>query len=420
MLISKVTEYLDKIYDTNMKYPDDRVAVHLVGPPGIGKTAVVREWSRRRAARLDRKFIDLNKLSNEAIQELLTSDYDNIFIYREESLFSIVPEDFSGLPDRRRDMGISLYLPLAYVKLFSKYPGVLFLDEYANEERRNMIAASYRITRDNIIGYTSMHPGVFVVAASNSLRHSSIANPIPKPARDRFWTVEVDADKDGWIDYMNRKYGDAWDRRVLAYHMKSNWVNFIANIDDDMADDGFTPPATPRGWTWLSLVIYGLDDLDAIREFARGKVGAMIGDEFVAFISVKLPRLEEVFKRPEIFADLDTQAKYMLLLEMARKTPIRVRSRRDRELLDGICRVLDFIVQESGLVGGRSGSTDSGGIKVSAEHFMAYMMLIPGSGVEQQNKRLLVRNYAMKNYPRVQQAIQVCGSYIIQTDIGDR
>lgn len=275
--------------------------LHLIGPPGIGKSQMVREWAEERASRLGLRFCDSPKCPTAGDE----------FLFVDWRTTELDPLDLNGLPSRMEGKGYADFLPLKTALALSERPGVLFLDEFMNESRNNMIAAAYKIVRDRRIGQVKIHPGVTIVAASNPPEHSSIATSLPKPLRDRFCFVEVSAPKlEAWAEYMDNKHPDGWDKRVLAF---LSWKPSAFLSDTEEKDDnGWEPPATPRGWEFVATLKPSAlwDDL------VRGKLGRT-GAEFLAFVKANPPSLEKLAKDPSAISSLTVEQKYLVAVNLA-------------------------------------------------------------------------------------------------------
>jgi hypothetical protein len=210
-----------------------------------------------------------------------------------------------------------MFLPLALAKLLSKTAGLLFLDEFLNESRPNMLSAAYKIVRDYKIGDISLNKQTLVVAASNGSEHSSISNSIPKPLRDRFDFIETEASSaDSWAEWMDKRYGAAkWERNILAY-LAWKPSDFLANTTDTVEDNGYEPPATPRGWSYVSLAFTKTEDQDLRASIAKGKLGR-IGETLLAFLANKVPPFNELVAKPEVIRAFNIEQKYLAALTVA-------------------------------------------------------------------------------------------------------
>lgn len=176
---------------------------------------------------------------------------------------------------------------------------------------------AYKIVRDYKIGDIALNKQTLVVAASNSAEHSSISNSIPKPLRDRFDFIEAEPPTvESWVEWMDKRYGPAnWERNVLAYlHWRPS--DFLANTNDTVEDNGYEPPATPRGWSYVSLAFTKVQDPEMRASIAKGKLGR-VGETLLAFLANKVPPFEELIAQPEVIAGFNIEQKYLAALTVA-------------------------------------------------------------------------------------------------------
>jgi MoxR-like ATPase len=104
-----------------------RLPAYLAGPPGIGKSAVVRKFAQEQGLQLVTLMLS-----------------------------QIEPSDVRGLPFLDKDAGRTRWLiPEFYPETDSDSGGILILDELANAEPRVQVAA-YQLLLDRKVGeYTS-------------------------------------------------------------------------------------------------------------------------------------------------------------------------------------------------------------------------------------------------------------------------
>ena len=315
--LEEVPALLDLCYEMRLK-GYERCTPHLIGPPGIGKSTIVQEWSKGKAEELGLEWHDYDELSPQDVDRIL-QEPDRHFIFADKRLTNMDPTDF-GIP---RDVTINgkkfiRYLPIDLAILLHYCAGVLFLDEFSNESRPNMVANSYKLCRDYKMGDVSFSKSVLVVAASNSPETSEIVNRIPVPLRDRFMFIEVEPPSiEAWAEWMDKTYGpDSWDRAVLAY-LKWKPSDFLANYTETSADTGWVPPATPRGWSYTALAFKMLKtDGNLRRVIAKGKLGS-VGEMFCSFLENKVPEFDELVKHPEVIRGFNIEQKYLAALTIA-------------------------------------------------------------------------------------------------------
>ena len=315
MKLDSIEKRLDLAYDMRMGELEP-ITPHLIGPPGVGKSTIVKEYAEAKARQLQKRFVDFDALTAEDIEQLLNSP-DKNYIFADKRLTGLDPVDLSGIPRLVNDSKYVMFLPLALAKLLSKTAGLLFLDEFLNENRPNMLSAAYKIVRDYKIGDIALNKQTLVVAASNGAEHSSISNSIPKPLRDRFDFIEAEPPTvENWVEWMDKRYGPtSWERNILAYlHWRPS--DFLANTNDTVEDNGYEPPATPRGWSYVSLAFTKIQDPEMRASVAKGKLGR-VGDTLLAFLANKVPPFEDLIAQPEIISGFNIEQKYLAALTVS-------------------------------------------------------------------------------------------------------
>jgi hypothetical protein len=180
-----------------------------------------------------------------------------------------------------------------------------------------MLSASYKIIRDYKIGDIALSKQVLVVAASNGSEHSSLSNNIPKPLRDRFDFIETEAPTiENWTNWMDKQYGaNKWERNILAYLL---WKpsDFLTNTNDTLEDNGYEPPASPRGWAYVSLALAKTQDPQLRESIAKGKLGK-VGEMLLAFLANTVPPFEELAEKPQVIRTFNIEKKYLAALTVA-------------------------------------------------------------------------------------------------------
>jgi len=285
-----------------------RTSVLLLGGPGIGKTTAVEEAARELASEAGREFVDYD----DRLADRILGDPEKYFVFHNLPLVGVEPVDLTGHP--RLDDGRVKYFPLAWAEVMSRCPGMLFLDDFLDTQRPDVMSAAYRITLERRIGYVRLHPDVQVVAASNTPEYSVLSQMMPPPLANRLAIVQVDPPTvKEWAGWMDRVHGEKWDRRVLAYLMR-------------FEDHLFRPPketetlqefGSPRSWTALALALANrVNGSEVFEAF----VGPELAVKFKAFLETEVD-LEELLSRPEGWGRLSVDAKYIVSLMLANLLP---------------------------------------------------------------------------------------------------
>ncbi|RLI76087.1 hypothetical protein DRP04_12930, partial [Archaeoglobales archaeon] len=203
------------------------------------------------------------------------------------------------------------YKPLRWARVLSMAPGILFLDELTNVQRMDVLAAAYKILYDRKAGFTKFRNDVLIVAAGNKEEESAIANPLPAPLINRTIVIDCSVPKiDEWSIWMDKRYGEKWDRRVLAYLMRFS-DDFIKLPETGETLANFP---TPRTWSALANLLAVMHPPE---EIIDGLIGTEVATRFKAFIKTEIPDIQLLIREPERFSRLPIDGQYIAVVELA-------------------------------------------------------------------------------------------------------
>ncbi|MCL6558246.1 MAG: AAA family ATPase, partial [Firmicutes bacterium] len=135
-------ELLNFLYGTA-----SRQSVLLLGPPGIGKSALVRETAEEISQKKGCILLDYNSrhLARIDLNEVYEHP-ERHFVFVDLRLTETEPVDLMGRPVTVRvgDLPQFVYQPPQWASLLSVVPGNLFLDEITNVHRPDVLAAAYK------------------------------------------------------------------------------------------------------------------------------------------------------------------------------------------------------------------------------------------------------------------------------------
>jgi hypothetical protein len=233
--------------------------VMLWGPPGVGKSDMVREVAEKHKV----PVIDIR-------------------------LSQMEPSDLRGIPFRTNgtvDWAIPSLLPNADRH---GVEGILFLDEITSAPP-TVSAAAYQLILDRRLGEYQVPDGWAIFAAGNRQGDRGVTYSMPAPLANRFSHFEVETHLDDWVAWA---YRNGIDERVIAF------LRFRPELLFDF-DPAHNPVAfpSPRSWEFAHRALQKFDDHPQLLQGTlQACVGPAAGVELHAFVSSldKMPDLDAI------------------------------------------------------------------------------------------------------------------------------
>jgi dynein-related subfamily AAA family protein len=257
-------------------------AVMIWGPPGVGKSDIVRQLG----AKKKRKVIEFRTNIREPV------DVRGIPVPCEKTGTTrwFVPDE---LPQVDRDGA----------------EGYLFIDEI-NTGSPQMMAVMFGLVLDRRVGEYELPPGWKIVAAGNRVSDRASAQRMPTALRNRFAHIFVIADVKAWADWAN---ANAVAPELVAFiRLRRDFLHVMPKGDENAFP-------TPRSWTRCSKYV-GAVAVHRLRLFAS-HVGDAYASELDGFIELykSMGSLEDIIQNPAD-AKLPTEAstRYAVCTGLAR------------------------------------------------------------------------------------------------------
>jgi len=267
----------------------------LWGPPGVGKSDVVRQTSK------DLKL------------EL-----------RDVRLALLDPIDLKGFPvvdalKKKMSWLAADFLP-------TKGKGILFLDEL-NAAVPSVQAAAYQLILDRAIGDYKLPDGWYVMGAGNRASDRAVVNEMPSALKSRFVHLDYDVDVDDW---------NQWAMANSIHTDVRAFIRFRPNLlhSHDAASNPRSFPC-PRTWKFVNDIYKSSLPQDMEFEIIKGTVGEGASAEFSGFVRLikDLPTVDEVLLSPtDARLPSSPAAMYALVTALDAKTTTA-----------NIARVMDYI-----------------------------------------------------------------------------
>ena len=236
-----------------------RRPVFLWGPPGIGKSDIVKQ------------------IGDDAGREVI-----------DVRLALWEPTDIKGIPYYNADMGTMTWAPPAELPTNADSTAIIFLDEL-NSAPPAVQAAAYQLILNRRVGTYKLPAGVDIVAAGNRDGDRGVTYRMPAPLANRFVHLEAKVDFDDWQDWatLNKVHPE-----VVGY------VGFakqdLYDYDPKSSSKAF---ATPRSWSFVSDLLGDDDcDTDTLHNLIAGAVGDGLATKFMAHRKVagRMPKASDI------------------------------------------------------------------------------------------------------------------------------
>jgi len=237
--------------------------IFLWGPPGIGKSDIIKQLG----AELDAHVIDVRL-----------------------SLWE--PTDIKGIPYFDSNDNTMRWAPpseLPNAELASQHKQIiLFLDEM-NSAAPSVQAAAYQLILNRRVGTYHLPDNVVLVAAGNRETDKGVTFRMPAPLANRFVHLEMQVNWDDYFEWAveNKVHQDVVG--FLSFSKKS-----LYDFDPKSSSRAF---ATPRSWSFVSELLTDDDvDVDTLTDLVSGSVGEGLAISFMAHrkISSKMPNPTDI------------------------------------------------------------------------------------------------------------------------------
>ena len=275
-----------KLYDALHALIHVRVPLHIWGACGVGKSQIVAQVARD----LDYAFLDVR-----AVQ--------------------LDPVDLRGLP-RIADYQTE-WVPPKFLPRAGK--GILFLDELTSAPQMTQ-AGCYQLVLDRKLGEYVLPEGWVVIAAGNPASERGVHFSMPRPLRNRFVHLDLEASLDDWCKWAMKS---GVRPEIIAF---LRFKPELLHAAETTSDANAWP--TPRSWEMASHVLSGVASqretalLTGASEFEAqlldGTVGPAATAELVAFLRLfrQLPSIDDILLNPDT-APLPTETSAQIAIATA-------------------------------------------------------------------------------------------------------
>ncbi len=249
---------LTEIYTALEHFTKANLPVFIWGPPGIGKSAVVKKIANDHKL----QFIDLR-------------------------LSLLDPTDLKGIPFFDKENSEAVWAAPNFLPKDKNSKGILFLDEI-NTAAPSVQASAYQLVLDRKVGDYSLPEGWSIVAAGNRENDRGVTYRMPPPLANRFVHLEMSID---FIDWKLWAYENSIDASIIGF------LNFdkekLFAFDANKNEKSFP---TPRSWEYVDKILKSMLSEKLLLESISGAVGKESAVEFMSFRKVmdRLPDIKKI------------------------------------------------------------------------------------------------------------------------------
>jgi hypothetical protein len=264
MKASQLTAQLEQILLPEPKDGEERLALMIWGPPGIGKSQIVKQFALANGYR----FIDVR-------------------------LSQMGPEDLQGCPfiveedsHKKTAWGTPLIWPTE-----NDPKTLLFFDEITHAPHSTLKSA-FQIVLDKQIGQFKFPKNTIMAAAGNRPEDRSGALDLPEALKGRFIHTLLEPDVADFASWWVRNEKDP---RILAYIRATKKLETLHCMPNGVTSDPASP--SPRTWAFASQVL-DLVSPTLRLETLKGTIGPGEATALCAHLEMELPDVDMLLQQP--------------------------------------------------------------------------------------------------------------------------
>jgi hypothetical protein len=256
--------------------------VFMWGPPGIGKSDIVKQ---------------VGDEFGRGVRDVRLSLWE--------------PTDIKGIPYYNSDQGTMTWAPPSELPTDPDSTDILFLDEL-NSAAPATQAAAYQLILNRRVGTYVLPKGVSIVAAGNRETDKGVTYRMPAPLANRFLHIELRSDYEDWLQ---------WATLNKVHEQVVGYIGFakqdLYDFDPKSASRSF---ATPRSWSFVSELLED-DDLpeNTLTDLVAGAVGEGLAVKFMAHrkVAKQMPDPTEILNgKVKVCNIKEISAMYSLTVSM--------------------------------------------------------------------------------------------------------
>ena len=277
---------LSKLYGSSSLILDKLPSVMLWGPPGVGKSQLIKEVASNIGKSLNKR-VDVTDVR----------------------LILFNPVDLRGIPtaDFNKEFAVWLKPKIFNMDESDDVINILFLDEIS-AATLSVQAAAYQITLDKKIGEHRLPKNCIVIAAGNRVTDKSVAYQMPKALANRLLHFEIRPDFESWNNWAVKNNIHPYVLGFLKFKPDRLYCDTL---------DGYNGMAypTPRTYEMVSNILnYVGEDFKEVYPLIAGLIGNGVATELRTWSKIysKLPSIPKIFDGTETKVPTELDALFAL------------------------------------------------------------------------------------------------------------
>lgn len=323
-IIHTLAAYLKKDEAGRYTYPRVRQRpILLIGPPGIGKTAIMEQ------------------IAQECQVGLVAYTITHHTRQSAVGLPKIVSKCYGGVSWDITEYTMSEIIASVYESMekTGKKEGILFIDEI-NCVSETLAPAMLQFLQNKTFGTHKVPEGWVIVAAGNPAKYNKSVREFDIVTLDRVRKIEIEGEADVWLEYARKRQIHG---AILSYlEMKKDCFYIVENTVDGCFF------VTARGWEDLSELLKSYEELGIqagkalMEEFLQKEE---IAGDFASYY-VLYQKYKEDYQIPEILKGTINATQYEKVCKMAQMAQFEERFTVTELILDCLDREIGIFTLE--------------------------------------------------------------------------
>lgn len=241
----------------------------IQGPPGVGKSDIVREICAENGWTLTVKY-----LANMSLEQItgIPCKVENgtTALWSKPELFNFDDPDCASEEYLNGNESVK-----------NSIPKVLLIDDFHLADRIMQRYLFQLLTYKSLNGY-KLPPNTAILLAGNRNTDKALANPIPAPVCNRLMFIEVKSDLTDWIT--NFAFKNNIRNDIISYLNNRKGESILSS---EPLESGAW--ASPRSWTYLSYQMdayekaFGKLGIQELKNMAAGLIGPEQTSKFIEY-----------------------------------------------------------------------------------------------------------------------------------------